>query len=219
MYKYKYLLEKSGIVSKHYYYVNLQLNQMTEKGANVDLETLLDDVLDAADYMNAAYQETRCLLIMQVHDLEIDLMLLSSTPMQAGDIADELRVFSGYLIDECGWSVLSSDPSLFIINPERMYEFNAWQAQLALFDSGHDLLQLEEWFDPIFAEDSEAPDQQPQEPLVEETKPVEAISDEQMLSALRFIIDVQELGSYEAVSRKKDLLQTVKSLLIPWTHL
>ena len=33
-----------------------------------------------------------------------------------------------------------------------MYEFNAWQAQLALFDSGHDLLQLEEWFDPIFAE-------------------------------------------------------------------
>ena len=91
MYKYKYLLEKSGIMSKHYYYVNLQLNQMTEKGANVDLETLLDDVLDAADYMNAAYQETRCLLIMQVHDLEIDLMLLSSTPMQAGDIADELR--------------------------------------------------------------------------------------------------------------------------------
>ncbi|HHW61195.1 MAG TPA: hypothetical protein GX404_04750 [Syntrophomonadaceae bacterium] len=205
-------------MSKYYYYVNLQLNQTTERGASVDLETLLDDILDAADYMNSAYQKTRCLLIMQVHDLEIDLMLLSSTPMQPQDIADELRVFSGYLIDECGWSVLSSDPSLFIMNPERMYEFNPWQAQLALFDSGHDLMQLEEWFDPLF-ESPEAVDQQPQKPEMQETEPIEEISDEQMLSALRFIIDVQNLGSYEAVSRKKDLLQRIKNLLLPWTHL
>lgn len=203
---------------KHYYYVTLELSKPTEQGMHTDFETLLDDLLDAADFMNNAYQGVRCMLIMQVHDLELHLLLLSQSSMQDQDIRDELRVFSNFLIEERGWNRISSDPLLFSLNADGIVEFGAWQAQLALFDSGHDLSQLDEWFDPIFDEDEPSPDDD-QYGAVENGFTENTINDEQMLSTLRFIVDVQDLGSQDSVARKKSIIEAVKSMLSPWTQL
>jgi hypothetical protein len=44
----------------------------------------------------------------------------------------------------------------------------------------------------------------------------EELTDEQMLAVLQAIIATQTVGSKEATSRKRRLLQEVKQLVLPW---